>query len=59
MNLSNKMWESLKEKLLEQVFVMGASLRLMEYDEEYSERMEIVNCTENMDLRQMRTTRDS
>ncbi|MCI43799.1 hypothetical protein A2U01_0065037, partial [Trifolium medium] len=28
-------------------------------DEEYSERLEIVNCTENMDLKQMRTVRDS
>ncbi|MCI56673.1 hypothetical protein A2U01_0077924, partial [Trifolium medium] len=34
---------------------MEASRRLVEYDEEYSERLEIVNCTENMDLRRMGT----
>ncbi|MCI64019.1 hypothetical protein A2U01_0085276, partial [Trifolium medium] len=27
-NLGNKLWEHLKEKLLDQVFVVGASLRL-------------------------------
>ncbi|MCI61821.1 hypothetical protein A2U01_0083078, partial [Trifolium medium] len=37
MNLSNKLWEPLKEKLLHQVFVREASLRLVEYDEGYSE----------------------
>ncbi|MCI90016.1 hypothetical protein A2U01_0111305, partial [Trifolium medium] len=59
MNLSSKLWEPLKEKLLDQVFVVEASLRLVEYDEEYSERLKIMNCTENMDLGRMRTTRDS
>ncbi|MCI45291.1 hypothetical protein A2U01_0066530 [Trifolium medium] len=38
---------------------MEASLRLVEYDEEYSERLEIVNCTKIMDVRRMRTTRNS
>ncbi|MCI84144.1 hypothetical protein A2U01_0105420, partial [Trifolium medium] len=50
MNSSNKLWEPLKEKLWDQVFVVGASLRLVEYDEKYSERLEIVNCTKSMDL---------
>ncbi|MCI63957.1 hypothetical protein A2U01_0085214, partial [Trifolium medium] len=49
-NLCNKLWEHLKEKLLDQVFIVGASLRLVKHDEAYSERLEIVNCTENMDL---------
>ncbi|MCI52648.1 hypothetical protein A2U01_0073894 [Trifolium medium] len=33
MNLSNKLWEILKEKSLDQVSVTKASLRLVEYDE--------------------------
>ncbi|MCI30504.1 hypothetical protein A2U01_0051713 [Trifolium medium] len=52
-NLSNKLLEPLKEELLDKMFVMEASLRLVEYDEEYSERLEIVSCTENMDFRRM------
>ncbi|MCI88892.1 hypothetical protein A2U01_0110180, partial [Trifolium medium] len=36
MNLSNKLYEPLKEKLLDQVFVMEVSLRLVEHDEAYS-----------------------
>ncbi|MCI42094.1 hypothetical protein A2U01_0063329 [Trifolium medium] len=36
-----------------------ASLRSVEYDEEYSERLEIVNGVESMDLRRMKTTRNS
>ncbi|MCI47593.1 hypothetical protein A2U01_0068835 [Trifolium medium] len=47
-NWSNKLWELLEEKLLDQVFVVEASLRL-----------EIVCCTESMNLRRMRTTRNS
>ncbi|MCI87745.1 hypothetical protein A2U01_0109030, partial [Trifolium medium] len=50
MNLSNKLWEPL-EKSLDQVLVMEASLRLVKYDEEYSERLEIVICTRSMDLK--------
>ncbi|MCI57607.1 hypothetical protein A2U01_0078858 [Trifolium medium] len=57
--MSNKLWEPLKEKLLDQVFVVDVSLRLVEYDEVYSERLGIVICTRNMDLRRMKTTRDS
>ncbi|MCI43684.1 hypothetical protein A2U01_0064922, partial [Trifolium medium] len=57
MNLSNKLWGLLDEELLDQVFVVEASLRLVEYDEECSERMEIVNCTKSMDLRRRRITR--
>ncbi|MCI51643.1 hypothetical protein A2U01_0072887 [Trifolium medium] len=49
----------LDEKLLDQVFVMEASLRLVKCDEAYSERLEIVNCTKSMNLKQMRTTRNS
>ncbi|MCI83892.1 hypothetical protein A2U01_0105168, partial [Trifolium medium] len=37
MNLSNKLWEPLKEKSLDQVFVMEMSLRLVEHDEAYLE----------------------
>ncbi|MCI50835.1 hypothetical protein A2U01_0072079, partial [Trifolium medium] len=37
----------------------GVSLRLVEQDEAYSERLEIVNCAKSMNLRLMRTTRDS
>ncbi|MCI58838.1 hypothetical protein A2U01_0080093 [Trifolium medium] len=59
MNLSNKLWDPLKDKLLDQVFVMEVSLRLVEYDEEYSEQLEFVNCTKSVDLRRMRTTRNS
>ncbi|MCI66661.1 hypothetical protein A2U01_0087919, partial [Trifolium medium] len=42
MNLSNKLWEPLRKKSLDQVLVMEASLRLGEYDEAYWERLEIV-----------------
>ncbi|MCI96971.1 hypothetical protein A2U01_0118271 [Trifolium medium] len=42
MNLSDKLWELLDEELLDKVFVVGASLRLVEYDEAYLERLEIV-----------------
>ncbi|MCI86291.1 hypothetical protein A2U01_0107571, partial [Trifolium medium] len=48
MNWSNKLWELLDEELLDQVFIMEASLRLVEYDEGYSERLEIVNCTKSI-----------
>ncbi|MCI85011.1 hypothetical protein A2U01_0106289, partial [Trifolium medium] len=51
MNLSNKWWELLKEKSLDQVFVMEVSLRLVKCDEAYSERLDIVNCARSMDLR--------
>ncbi|MCI93367.1 hypothetical protein A2U01_0114665, partial [Trifolium medium] len=51
MNLNIKLWEPLKEKLLDRVFIVGATLGLVEYDEEYSERLEILNCTESMDMR--------
>ncbi|MCI88456.1 hypothetical protein A2U01_0109743, partial [Trifolium medium] len=51
MNLSNNLWEPLEEKLLDQVFVVGASLRLVEHDEVYSKRLEIVKCTKSMDMR--------
>ncbi|MCI91996.1 hypothetical protein A2U01_0113292, partial [Trifolium medium] len=37
--------------------VMEVSLRLVEHDEAYSERLEIVKCTKSMDWRQMRMTR--
>ncbi|MCI06754.1 hypothetical protein A2U01_0027814 [Trifolium medium] len=37
MNMSNKLWELLEEKLLDQVFIVGASLRLVKRDEEHSE----------------------
>ncbi|MCI95602.1 hypothetical protein A2U01_0116900, partial [Trifolium medium] len=37
MNWSNKMLELLDEELLDQAFVVGASLRLVEHDEAYSE----------------------
>ncbi|MCI84161.1 hypothetical protein A2U01_0105437, partial [Trifolium medium] len=50
MNWSNKWWEPLNEELLDQVFIVGASLRLAEYNEEYSERLEILNCAKSMDL---------
>ena len=59
MNLSDKMWEPLKGKLLDQVFVVKASLRLVEYDEAYSERLEIVNGVKSMDLRRMKISRNS
>ncbi|MCI59275.1 hypothetical protein A2U01_0080530, partial [Trifolium medium] len=39
------------EELSDQVFVVEASLRLVEYDEEYSERLEIVNGIKSMSLR--------
>ncbi|MCI51391.1 hypothetical protein A2U01_0072635, partial [Trifolium medium] len=39
MNWSNKLWEPLNKELLDQVFVVGASLRLAEYNEEYSKEM--------------------
>ncbi|MCI90628.1 hypothetical protein A2U01_0111922, partial [Trifolium medium] len=51
MNVSNKLWKPLKEQSLDQVFVMEVSLRLVEYDEGYSERLGIVNFTKSMDLR--------
>ncbi|MCI49040.1 hypothetical protein A2U01_0070283, partial [Trifolium medium] len=50
MNLSNKLREPLKEKLWDQVFVVGASLRLAEYDGKYPERLKIVKFTKSMDL---------
>ncbi|MCI73402.1 hypothetical protein A2U01_0094666, partial [Trifolium medium] len=50
MNVNNTLWEPLKEKWLDQVFVVGASLRLVEYDEEYSKRLEIVKYTKSMDM---------
>ncbi|MCI96212.1 hypothetical protein A2U01_0117512, partial [Trifolium medium] len=34
-NLSNKLWELLDEELLDQVFVVGASLRLVKQDENH------------------------
>ncbi|MCI67348.1 hypothetical protein A2U01_0088607, partial [Trifolium medium] len=47
------------EKSLDQVLIMEASLRLVEHDEAYLERLGIVNFAKSMDLRCMRTTRDS
>ncbi|MCI86832.1 hypothetical protein A2U01_0108113 [Trifolium medium] len=48
---SNKLWDLLDEESLDQVFVMEVSLRLVEHDEMYSERLGIVNFTKSMDLR--------
>ncbi|MCH99262.1 hypothetical protein A2U01_0020274 [Trifolium medium] len=45
MNWSNKSWELLEEKLLYRVLVVEASLRLVKYDEEHSERLEFGCCT--------------
>ncbi|MCI85192.1 hypothetical protein A2U01_0106471, partial [Trifolium medium] len=43
----------------DRVFIVKASLKLMEHDEAYSEQVEIVNGVKSMDLRGMKTTRNS
>ncbi|MCI21248.1 hypothetical protein A2U01_0042414 [Trifolium medium] len=42
MNLSNKLWEPLEERLLDGVFVLGATQRLVKKDEDHLET--IGNC---------------
>ncbi|MCI76482.1 hypothetical protein A2U01_0097752, partial [Trifolium medium] len=59
MNWSNKSRGLFDEEWLDQVFVVETSLRWVEYGKTYSERLEIVNGVKSMDLRRMRTTRNS
>ncbi|MCI33201.1 hypothetical protein A2U01_0054418, partial [Trifolium medium] len=55
----NKLRGLFDEEWLDQVFIVKASLRLVEHGEAYSERLETVNGVKSMDWRRMRTTRNS
>ncbi|MCI78915.1 hypothetical protein A2U01_0100186, partial [Trifolium medium] len=57
MNWRNKSWGLLEEKLLDRVFVVETSLRLVGHGKAYLERLEIVEGVKSTDLRQMRTAR--